>query len=95
MTAAEELEGRGRHRAPGILDDELRHLRGDWMLDDQGGGARVDRPIGELVAVEALSAHAEEERALGDRAGVVGEIRDLDSRFPDELARGQAFCDAC
>ena len=66
----EELDGRGGHRAPGVLDDDLRHLRGDRVLDDQRGGARVDRPVGEVVPVEARAAHAEEERAGSETARV-------------------------
>jgi hypothetical protein len=64
------------------------------MLDDERSGPRVDCPVGQLVTVKARTAHAEEERARRDGAGVVGEIRDLDGGVPDDLARGQGFCDA-
>jgi hypothetical protein len=64
------------------------------MLDDERSGARIDRAIRELVSVEPRPAHAEEERARSDGSRVVREIRDLDGGVPDNLARGQRFCDA-
>ncbi len=90
----EELDRCGCHRAPRVRDDDLRHTRGHGPLDDEPGGAGVDRTVRELVAVEARPAHAEEERARSYSARVVREIRDLDGGVPDDLARGQRFCDA-
>ena len=64
------------------------------MLDDERRGTRLDGPPRELVPVEPTAAHAEEERPLFDGTGVVREIRYLDAEVPDNLARGEGFCDA-
>ena len=90
----EELDRGDRHRAPRVLDDDLRHTRGHGPFDDEPGRTGVDRAIRELVAVETRAAHAEEERARSHGSRVVREIRDLDGGVPDDLARGQRFCDA-
>ena len=63
------------------------------MLDDERCGSGFDRPPGQLVAVEPLTAHAEEESTRLDGARVVREIGDLDAEVPDNLARGKGFCD--
>jgi hypothetical protein len=90
----EEFHRSGRHGAARVLDHELRHSRRDRVLDDEPGRTRVDRAIRELVSVEARPAHAEEKRARRHGSRVVREIRDLDGGIPDDLARGQRFCDA-
>jgi hypothetical protein len=89
--AAEEDGGGLGHRQPRVGDHELRHARRDGMLDDERRGACVDRPPGQLVPVEALASHAEEERPRPHRARVVREIRYLDAEIPDNLARGEGF----
>ena len=92
---AEEL-GRGRgHRAARVLDDTCGTFDATGRSTTSAAAPESIAPIRELVPVEPLSAHAEEERARRNGAGVVREIRDLDARIPDHLARGQALCDAC
>ena len=91
---AEEPWRRLRHGEPGVGDHDLGHARGHGVLDDERGGSRLDRPPGQLVPVEPLTAHAEEESTRLDGARVVREIGDLDAEVPDNLARGKGFCDA-
>ena len=91
--AAEEPGRRLRHGEPGVGDHDLRHARGHGVLDDERSGSCLDRPPRELVPVEPLTAHAEEESTRLDGARVVREIGDLDAEVPDNLARGKGFCD--
>ncbi len=91
---AEEPWRRLRHGEPGVGDHDLWHARGHGVLDDERSGSRLDRPPSQLVPVEPLTAHAEEESTRLDGAGVVREIGDLDAEVPDNLARGKGFCDA-
>ena len=84
---AEEDVGRDRHRLAHGRHDELRHVELERSLDDERGGAALDRLPGEVVPVDPLAADAEEERAGGDAPRVVGEVADLDRPAPGHLAR--------
>ena len=54
-------------------------------VDDERGGAVLDRSRGIFVPVRALTRHAEEEGPRSHRAAVVGEVGDLDSRLAHDL----------
>ena len=87
LGSPEELVGRHRHRRAHVLDDELRHGDVDRPLDDERDGAGRDRVGGEVVAVDAAPADAEEQRARRHPTRVVGEVADLDRSAPDHVAR--------
>ena len=73
--------------APRARDDELRHVELERPLDDQRHGAVRDRVGGELVPVRSRPGNAEEEAARPGRAGVVGEVGDLDGSPPEHVRR--------
>ena len=73
----EDVRG-GGHRGARRQHDELRNLWLDRPLDDENGGAALDRLGGEVVSVRVLAGNAEERRAGGDGTRVVGEVPHLD-----------------
>ena len=75
---AEEGDRGRRHRRTRIPDDELRHWELERPLDEKSCGAARDGVRGEVVAVGARAAHADEESARPDRVGPVGHVGDLD-----------------
>ena len=58
----------------------LRRIELERALHDQGRGAGLDRRGREVVSVGLLAGEAEEERALGHPAAVIGEIANLHGR---------------
>jgi hypothetical protein len=83
----EEHVGGDRHRRSRRGHEELRNVDVERALHDESGCAALDRLPGEVVPVDALTGHAEEERPSGDGAGVVGEVADVDRTAPGHLAR--------
>ena len=92
----EELDRGDRHRAPRVRDDDLRHTRGRRAARRRARPRRRrSRRSASSWPSKRAPAHAEEERARSHGSRVVREIRDLDGGVPDDLARGERFCDAC
>jgi hypothetical protein len=71
--------GRGRgHRGAHVVDDDLGDRGAQRVVDDERRRAALDRLGGEVVAVAAEAADAEEDGAGLDHPGVVGERPDVD-----------------
>ena len=81
----EELARRDSHRRPHVGDHGLRYARRDRMLDDQRRSACLHCLIGKVVPVDGRTRNAEEQRAGLHRTRVIGEVRNLDGRFADDL----------
>ena len=84
---AEELDGGDRHRAPRVVDDELRDVDVERPFYDERGGTALDRVGREVVPVESSAGHAEEQCARPHRPRVVGEVGQLDRSAPDHVLR--------
>ena len=63
-----------------VRDHDLRHTDGKRTLVEQRDRAALDRVGSEVVSVDQEPAHAAEQRAGCDRAGVVHDRGDVDTR---------------
>ena len=84
---AEEEVGRDRHRHARIVDEKLRDVDLERLLDDERGCAGGDRRLREVMPVRARARNAEECRPRRDAVGAVGEVGDLDGSAGADLAR--------
>ena len=75
---AVEARGCGRHRRPGVLDEDLGHAETERTLDHERHRAALHGLRGEVVPVALEAADAEEQRPGPRLAAVVGETGDLD-----------------
>jgi hypothetical protein len=81
---APEARRQRRHRRPGAGHHQLRRRHLELALDDQRRRPVGHRPRPELVAVDPLPRHAEEQRPGVDFATVVGKRRHLDGGVAED-----------
>ena len=61
---------RSAQSRPGILNDDLRDIDGEFFFDDQSHCALFDRLIGKVMGIKAFSSKGKKERVISDTSCV-------------------------